>query len=359
MSDYAKIEVERLYGTKTISANTLHKEIITKDKTYEPKIKMRDMKLFDCSIKQVEVPFKYGTSYVEVVFGLLNIHKKHDNVCIPRLSSKNISMDWLIKKNKIMTNIDAEFFKEELLRSNKRFYIIPLLFYPEKNIGHANIIIYDRIDNSFERFEPNGAEVYKIKEKDYEIIKLDLYLYNIYKEISELLHNDPKPKKFYSPVGSAIEGIQYIESMETVLDTTMNGIINPEGFCLSWSYYYADLRLKFSNMTRNDVFRDFMFNLTQTKSMLANTGKFIRHYANSIFLYTYKTIKNYYNVTKLLENSTDYIKIIDIYYELLQKIKKTNIIDDLKDFDELKKKISLLIVASDEIFFSIFSPIAT
>ena len=66
---------------------------------------------------------------------------------------------------------------ENLKTCEKRFVAIPLGLSYGASTGHANIIIYDRLNNTVERFEPHGggSELYGL-EKEYEKDKLDLEL---------------------------------------------------------------------------------------------------------------------------------------------------------------------------------------
>ena len=143
---------------------------------------------------------------------------------------------------------------------------------------HANVLVFDRLNMTMERFEPHGA-------------KMDFYDY----------------KMFDLPFGKALKkhGIRYIEPREYIPEIGIqdiqekekkayrkNGVNisvkgDPGGFCSVWCLFYIDLRLSFPNENVGillQMINDIMRNKFPTFGSIESTlTSYIRGYSEYMF----------------------------------------------------------------------------
>lgn len=191
-----------------------------------------------------------GTPWNNYV-GMIYLKAKHPNACvvIPRehlktrknfVDHEELSLRW----NEALETITVpkDFFKyfdkcrpecelkdkSPACKGITRFIVFPFGF-TCKSGGHANYYLYDRINKSLERFEPNGKLVDScISTKvDYDIPKL---LNDHYRE--------PFIKTYLKPLDFLPEhAFQQIQENEPLHKGSTNG------YCAAWSLWYIDMRL--------------------------------------------------------------------------------------------------------------------
>ena len=126
----------------------------------------------------------------------------------------------------------------ECIEKSTRLTIIPLSMYVG-NSGHSNIIVYDKIQNTVERYDPSGHTSKKYNPK-----KLDNVLHDFFSFLTE------KDVRYFPPPNYCPKiGPQQIakESKER------SGSFFDKGMCTVWSFIYADMRLKFPDRGRTSV----------------------------------------------------------------------------------------------------------
>ena len=104
--------------------------------------------------------------------------------------------------------------------------------------GHSNILIFDFINNEYERFEPYGQEPYFFK---YDTLLLDDSLKKLFQPLNfkYITSSEFMPKI----------GIQTYETNETGIY-----IGDPEGYCSAWCLFWTVLRIKYSKIPREKLF---------------------------------------------------------------------------------------------------------
>jgi ankyrin repeat protein len=181
------------------------------------------------------------------------------------------------------------------LSDNTINYIIIQLGLAGDNFAHANMIIYSKITNEMERFEPAGGMFLRDKMLDE---KLREYF-------TKLIPN----LKYVSPSEYMKTGFQTIDLAFTKYDVHIG---DPGGFCLAWSYWYADMRLSYPSIKRdklvkyiidqfNDknllfssVIRNYTGKLVQLRDQVfAENGIDINMYTNNII-----PSEKYYNIVE-------------------------------------------------------------
>ena len=187
--------------------------------------------------------------------------------------------------------------KECLDKPGIRFIIFKFIFRCA-DTAHANFMVYDLKFKSLERFEPHGTTLFSFSciSASVDDMILDLFIKNMGKEFI---------KNYYKPLDFCPKlNVQAIEGFELLDDKG-----DPGGFCTSWSYFYADLRLSNPEIDRKQLVTNLIYQLTYNEKSFR---EFIREY--SIFL-----TEIYERV--LEAKSEDDLE--NIYYKLIKDLVKT------------------------------------
>ena len=104
------------------------------------------------------------------------------------------------------------------------------------NTSHANVILYDKKTNIAIRFEPYGPLNHYIKDSE----DLDLYILGI---LRQSISDDITYK---SPNDFMSNAKFQLVSGENDPENKKNG--DPNGFCLSWIFWFIELKLKKSEL---------------------------------------------------------------------------------------------------------------
>lgn len=138
--------------------------------------------------------------------------------------------------------VQDRFFEEfEECSQKNRFVIAELtleVYWINKteNRAHANMLFFDLESRTVERFEPYG-------------IMEDSYSHLLNKEL-EAFFRDELDLKYISPEQWCPRGVQSLQEAELEKGNVRGKI---GGFCQAWSFWYADLRLSNSILTREQV----------------------------------------------------------------------------------------------------------
>jgi ankyrin repeat protein len=230
-------------------------------------------------------------NHLDVLIGLIFLMNKHNNCCTTisytsNMTSNNESLCNYYKSMGLIMSDRCEFFNFEIvwinyklfiiddfgmlfkncIESDARFIIIPLGIVMK--IGsHANYLIYDKVTQEMERFEPHGGTTpigFNYKSDILDKL-LEKYMKSVVPNLSYV-----RPEEYISKVG-----FQMMESHET----NVNKIGDPEGFCALWSIWYVDQRLTYQNHNRK-VLVDALFQAIQSKNI--GYRNLIRNYSRNI-----------------------------------------------------------------------------
>lgn len=212
---------------------------------------MNDIKLpYSPTVKKTK--FKGSPSYNIKV--MKKLQKKFPQYCfiIPEIRKKNfehedISLRWIQTSGKygyFSIPGNQNYWKLFELCKNKRFIMIPFGFSCLKNGGHANYLIYDRHDNSLERFEPYGKSKRDCTNP-----------YNIDIKIKKLFQDNLGVdfiKKYYKPLDfMPMKSFQSLQEDED--EMSENNDNGNSGYCAAIVGYYTELRLLNPNTDRKDL----------------------------------------------------------------------------------------------------------
>jgi hypothetical protein len=214
--------------------------------TYDKKIAKRMHQLFD---KRVKLKTFGGHAFFETLF-YLYLFKKYKTTCtitergrdapdiiIHVYKNEHDELNDLLRKN----------FIEQMVKCIKKdnpFIIIPLTLEIESNlnkIAHANLLIYRSNTRELEHFEPHGfqymgldpARVNRVVNKF-----LSLSVAGINAKLNQSGLPDIKLIKASEVCPS--NGVQFIEDNSTL----PREAIEPEGYCVAWSMFFAEMCLK-------------------------------------------------------------------------------------------------------------------
>lgn len=258
--------------------------------------------------KSQELEKVMGTPWIFIV-QLLMLMAKHQETCIilpldineftTKIQYKQFSsfcLTWNSTFNKLEPPYGMETKKyvqtvRKCTEEHKQFTVIPLTMEKmskdmnKREGGHQVFLIYDKLSNSLERYEPNGMESphgYQVEDMDKKIKILFSYIFN-----TDLTYY--KPDSFCPK-----QGPQYIE----FLSRKELPYAFTKGTCSLWSAVYVDTRLSNPTLTRMQIHDKIINNIKKNDRNMYN--------------YIVDYLKNIYGIAKLLRQSTSSDEITDI-----------------------------------------------
>ena len=186
-------------------------------------------------------------------------------ISVPVFMWSQTSLEWQEKSKLFVVPPGLWESIKDCLKKGSEFIVIPMGFNCDNKFGHQNFLIYNSITKEMERFEPNGGVVNPCLKNPKMIPQLiDLFHKNVKKDMI---------KTFYEPLDFCpAKSFQLIQHNDGTRHKT------EKGFCLSWSYWYADTRLRNPNKTRKQVF-DMALNSLYSNKFVPFTS-FIRSFSN-------------------------------------------------------------------------------
>ena len=134
---------------------------------------------------------------------------------------------------------------------DKSFLILELSHLYEKeedieSVGHVNLIIYDRISNTLEHYEPNG-KFYNIYWDGYGKGILNILYKNLKRYIPDLKFKSSVEIHGFKPSDKEMVGLQGIEHRQ-----------NHKGHCQIWCYLLAELITKYPEYSTESIIRIYL-----------------------------------------------------------------------------------------------------
>lgn len=221
----------------------------------------------DISIK--ENYFFDGISLNAILY--LDYLSRTYDVCFAKMSSKSAFLKYDTKKGIFLNNI--------LFDECDKDISLAVLGIED----HANALLINNKDKTVERFEPHGY----IKSEFYDHDKIDHDLEKYFK------------KKRYKYIRTVQECHIGPQNIEAEAERTFG---DPSGYCVAWSLWYLEMRLRNLEVPRNKLF-SMMENKSSTSSRFHN---FIRAYSQNIInqklkYYKWFADKKYKTFQTLLE----------------------------------------------------------
>jgi hypothetical protein len=204
----------------------------------------------------------------------------------------------ILWKNSELHWFDPDFNKtiETCMKSDKRFIIIKVSHFPRPESLHANIILFDKDDNSYRRFEPYGY------------ISTDDEMY-LDKLVMDIILKFRKAKiKYFKPGDFLEKGRFQTISNDSSAEVRKTG--DPFGYCLAWCLWYIELKLNNPAMKETDLIEqaaDKIFNTycdsdTPYIDFIRDYGRKLNDEKDKLFGEFGLNKENFYNVAY---NKTD------------------------------------------------------
>lgn len=278
----------------------------------------------------------YTGTRIDILFGLIyllkhfnietsisdNFHKNEEienyylNVKNVKLTKDFFNFEIIWDGYKILyPNNLTEKINDFKLDDSKNFYIIPIGIELEDN-AHANILIYDKKNNSMERFEPHG-NTYP-RNFNYFPNKLDNllkdYFSNIFLKLNYINIKDILPKI----------GFQTLELLEHSKNKQLG---DPGGFCAVWCIWYVFNRIKFNDIDNTKLANKLIQKINLNNLSLKNI---IRNFSKQIIIIRDELLqKSDLNINLWINNSYDDEKFLNLTTNIKSYIK--NISSNNKD----------------------------
>lgn len=194
---------------------------------------------------------------------LVNVDIFVPNYIDGRLSYNDLCITWESSDtNPLKINIPSSFYKL-LKTSNKRFIVITLgqsTHDNEYNItrGHLNLLIFDRVNKTIERFEPHGS----VTVLYFFPFMLDTVLSRIFSTYKYL------PTSKTCPIVGP-QNIQVNEREQKMSD--------PIGFCAAWVVWYIEFKFTYQTTYSSREFLDMYLYILRDVSLTRLIRKYSEH----------------------------------------------------------------------------------
>lgn len=170
----------------------------------------------------------------------------------------------------IMKASDFFSYMKDCIENSGRLSVIPLKLLNINGLSHANMLIYDKINNTLERFEPHG----QITLEDFNPQLLDVSLPIMFQK-----HVTGQVVKYISPKAFCpVKGPQVLEEIERA--RLGINFVDGRGLCSVWSFIYANLRLSYPDKTGAEIMDYINTRVDQDRTLY--------HYAENIIISIYE-----------------------------------------------------------------------
>ena len=151
---------------------------------------------------------------------------------------------------------------ESCSKSGQRLAVISLyLNFPDRRLGHANMLIVDTVNKTVERFEPHGSETVIKEEKDINTLVDDTLTGFIEGHM-------PAGYSYVPPIVVCVRSSRGPQGYDVDTDKCKDD--PTRGFCVVWTMVYAHLRLLSPGSTYDQLWTML--------SKLSADSKFVRRY---------------------------------------------------------------------------------
>lgn len=225
---------------------------------------------WDEFIGMLYLMYKYPENSIAIPDVLLN--KKRELTFDPHalgfdpydLEFSHTSLGWSEKNQNFEVPVGLFTSIKKCLKTRSTFIIIPFGFNCiDESTSHSNLLVYNTKTKELERFEPYGSV-----SDCYNVDGLDLKLKDLFNNnIRKNMINDVYEPLSFCPTKS----FQYIEEEQE------ENSLEPDGFCVAWSFWYADTRMANPDKSRSEVVN---IALQTLKNDYRRFRTFIRSYSN-------------------------------------------------------------------------------
>ena len=345
-------------------------DVLPGELTYSEKIAKKMEKTFQMH-KEVQ-PF-IGSSYFTNLF-YLYLFKKYKMNCVITDNSTEIALTFNFQ-NKENMSVHHENIEDcsqrifECVKGGQNIIIIPLLFQITIDQihrgGHANLLIYRVTTGEFEHFEPHGAEYGGIQKKminkringvlSYLVETLNEKIRDYNAEFDDSSSNSSSSNSgkikevTLIPAEAVCPDIKGLQALEQTSAIPKNAILEPGGYCTSWSMFFTELCLKNPELSSRQIHdaimektelyeakNDYLRNVIRGYTCFINNK--IAKYFSLVFGESMSSVKIHSMLREFSqtgEKNVDFTNFLDKFFEIMEvemdvNIKKTNSFPDVK-----------------------------
>ena len=352
-------------------------DVLPGELTYSEKIAKKMEKTFQMH-KDVQ-PF-IGTFYFTNLF-YLYLFKKYKINCVITNTVTGIALTFNFKKNEKISDHheNIEDCSQQIFECVTRLHkiiIIPLMFQiivGEKQLGgHANLLIYRVTTGELEHFEPHGAEYGGIQKKminkrikdvlSYLVAAINDKIKDYNAEFDDSSSRSSNSSNSSSSNSGKIKEVTLIPAeavcpvveggLQALEQTSMipkNAILEPKGYCASWSMFFTELCLKNPELSSRQIHdaimektelyeakNDYLRNVIRGYTCFIN-NKIAKHFSH-VFGEPITSVKIHSLLSEFSqtgEKNEEFTNFLDKFFEIMEvemdvNIKKTNSFPDVK-----------------------------
>ena len=190
-------------------------------------------------IGMIYLMYKYPENCIAIPDVLLN--KKREFRFDPyNIEFSHTSLGWSEKNQNFEVPVGLFTSIKKCLKTRSTFIIIPFGFNCiDESSSHSNLLVYNTKTKELERFEPYGTVT-----DCYNVDGLDLKLKHLFNNNvrKNMINNVYEPLSF-----CPAKSFQYIEEEQE------ENSLELDGFCVAWSFWYADTRMSNPDKSRSEV----------------------------------------------------------------------------------------------------------
>lgn len=203
--------------------------------------------------------------------------------------------------------------KLKLCFQKKQLFVIPINIIYGK---HSNILIFNYHRKEVERFEPHGYKTLEKKMNNNDILNQNIQKF-VHKIDSSYTYIPPHKICPFDEKGLQMIDQQYKE-IKTIKYKNFE-IRDKYGYCLAWSYFFTDLRLKYPHLSGKVLYdksiknignhpKDFRnFIRGQTKYVIDIINNIDSKYTLEEFIYLYENKLNYSKQNMIIKTWNNYM----------------------------------------------------
>lgn len=217
--------------------------------------------------------------------------------------------------------------------------IIPL-GYKRGSSGHANMLILRMNKRELEHYEPHGGEFSGNERLQLSAKRLMAFFVN---NLNRELKKNNLPEVKYIDASEVCPYISGLQDLEGKSKLPKKGKLEPSGYCVAWSIFFAELCLKNPDMSSSELL-DNVYNYLTTKASGPDYLKgVIRGYAGfitqKIDMYLSVFFKKKITIASLINNmmTTTYLTVHDVLDLLVELETYIAMTPDFNLKKELKK----------------------
>lgn len=232
----------------------------------------------EAKLPETRPELKGYTKPIDLMYLSKYFEKKYSNlICIPYVIKPTyqyfLNIMWYYEKeilytyeSRIANNVESRMYSmytqdyrlsNFIKRCNKRFYVIMLTIASNDHVtAHQTILIIDKDKKTFELFDPHGSQ----RELEFKYDTLEEKLKDMFKgynliPVQQLcpLRSFQTIEYFQSSYLRGEENKRLIENIKEFLKLLENKYEKRVGFCVAWSYFYLDLRMKYPDMNQKKL----------------------------------------------------------------------------------------------------------